>query len=714
MKPKSNDLVFLVRRGLSLSATLLIAGAIGAVATTLYWITAYRSIDWWTNSQQALSSVCLGVQSPPGALIPTIVGWIVVKLPLGLSDILSLNLLAGAVAALTVVFTGLTALRLGALDNSDGRPLKRRAATVVLAGLMVGCLGFGLGETLWQYAVKYTVYVWTPLFTVLIVASMLRWWHETDSSARLLWLLIVTLLFGLDVSVHRTNLLLAPGLLVWILLRDARTLLSVRTWLAGIGGFAAGLGFHLLLIPIARLDPYLNFNTPDTLGRFWDYVSLKQLGGGFLVSFFPRKGDFLSEQVMDWVNGFSHNFANADGPLGIVGFLPLLLGLVGFGLLWRRNARLACGVTVLFLLASLGAVAYFNVPSNYFRSMYRHYLPSYLLFGVWIAFGAGALGGYITQCRSWTRAILAVGLTAVLLVVPVAQATRNYAAVDGSQRFFAADFARNILATLPPEAILFTQGDNDTFPLWYLQQVEKVRPDVSVVNLPLLNTPWYLNLVKRHDPGLPISLVGADIAQLASWSDTVVAVPLNGPGERFGMPDTLALPDSVRFEIPPNIGGAYIMNQDRVVLDLIRTNAWTRPVYCTATLGGGALAWLQPYLRREGLASRVTPMRDLPTDLDVLRRNLVEKYEYRGVNDASVVIDGATRMMFSNYYMLFFEMIESDLSRKNIAAAEDGCRFLRETLPVERLQPPERMRQFIESLCSETRDTTVIDDDIES
>ena len=184
---------------------------------------------------------------------------------------------------------------------------------------------------------------------------MLRWWEEADQPNAWRRLALLGLLFGLDFSVHRTNALLMPGALVWILLRHPRTLRAPRVWLGGAGGVIAGLAVQLLIIPIAAFTrSSLNFGDPSTLPRFWDYISLAQRGGGFLVQFFPRNAPFWSVQVADLLRVLGADFFSVTAPACMLGVLPGMAAVGGLVALWRRDRRLALALSS--LLQHPGAV----------------------------------------------------------------------------------------------------------------------------------------------------------------------------------------------------------------------------------------------------------------------------------------------------------------------------------------------------------------------
>src|SRR5919197_5303564 len=283
------------------------------IAAMVFWRTAYPTITWWDSSEYSLAAGTLGVIAAPGSLLLTLLGWPLAHLSFGSSSAHLLNLFAGVLAAITAGLVYLLALRM----------LPAPANGPASLGAAFGALAFAFGDTLWEHAIKFTPYVLTVVFTGLILLSMLKWWEEAEQPDAWRWLALLGLLFGLDFSVHRTNALLLPGALVWILWRHPRTLRSSKVWLGGVSGLIVGLAVQLLIIPIAAFTRSpINFNDPSSWSRFWQYVSLESRGGGFLVQFFPRNAPFWSVQVADLVRVLGANFLNWSSSAGILGALP--------------------------------------------------------------------------------------------------------------------------------------------------------------------------------------------------------------------------------------------------------------------------------------------------------------------------------------------------------------------------------------------------------
>jgi len=667
------------------------------VSFIVYWLTAYRTITWWNNAELSLAAILLGVSHPPGSLLAILTGWVVTKLPLGVSDIFALNLYTGFMASLTAAIVSYLALRIAATQESGDRDEIIRVCFAMAAGLI-----FAFSETVWLYAVKFTPYMLSALMTSIIMWAMWCWWREADNESGVKWLFVIALLFGLDFSIHRTNLLLLPGFIVWIALRRPGLFKSLRIWALSLVGFFGGLSIHLLIMPIAARRPFINFGNPDNWNAFRDYVTLKQYGGGWLVNLYPRKADFFTVQVPDYLDALSANFFTAEGITALPGLLPLILGLAGLVVLWKREKRLAIGTLILFLLASLGAVIYFNTPENFIRAMNRHYLPSFVIFSIWIVYATVSIATYAGKLVSWRR-MIAMSVAALLLASSVVYlVVRNYRASDGSDKYFTHDFGNNLMAPLDDNAILIVMGDNDTYSTWFVQRAEGIREDVTILNVGLLNTPWYLKQVIAGDPDLPLLLTDSDIDELSfmSWQDTVIHVAGDCDPEKYRLPSDFLLPDTVAINVPPTIADKYIMVQDQVLLKMIVENSWKRPIYFASTGARQRLPWLAPFLRLEGTVTRLIPVESPPTNTELMRENLFERYQYRGYADEHQVIDNVSRNIATNYYSSFISLAMTHLEAGDAVSCTQTLDVMEKVLPLERLNPPANLAQYVEVIRS--------------
>jgi transmembrane protein TMEM260 (protein O-mannosyltransferase) len=679
-----------------------------AAAAAVFWRTAYPTIAWWDSSQYSLAAATLGITSSPGSLLLTLLGWLVTRLPSTLAPAHRLNLFAGALAAMTVGLVYATAMlvaRSAGDDHRGDRRDDRGAARGMAIGAALGALGVAFGSTLWEYAVMFTPYVLTAVFTGLLLWTMMRWWAAADRDDAWRWLAWLGLLFGLDFSVHRSNALLIPAVLAWILVRRPQTIARPASWLAGAGGLVAGLAVQLLVIPIARhtRSPLVMLD-PTTWSRFWDYVSLAQVGGGFLVDLWPRKAALWSVQVADLLRVVGESYFHALSPVRVLGWLPGVAATIGLVGLWRRDRRLGAAFTLVLLLQATMTVLYFNIPADYFRSLHRHYLPVLVTIGVAAAYGAGVVAQQVARWAKGRRAAGAMAAATVggaaLLALPVVQLAANWRTHDASRRYFTRDYAANALQSLPPRAVYLTVGDTDTFPLWYLQAVERVRPDVRVVNLSLANAPWYVHRLVRRDVSFPLSsptVIDGMRGPAPHTADTV-AIPVRGSAEALGIPAGTPVPVSVTVRPGTRFGDDYLP-ADVVLLDIVRTNAFRIPLCVATTAGPDGLGWLQPYARLRGLHRCITPLPALGPDRDLLHANLLERYEYRGYADTTAVLDDVSLTMGRLYVSALGEL----LAAERAAGAADRCRReiaeLFAKVPPNRVAFPAEETREIEARC---------------
>lgn len=652
----------------------LVPLATAGVAFAAYAATACRTITWWDGSSYPLAAVTLGIPGSPGSLLLTLLGFVATRLVFFHPVAFQLDLCAGLIAAGLVGTVSWLAIELATPEGRAAGPIE------ALAGVAAG-LVFAFSPTVWGYAVQFTPYILTAWFTALILIVATVWWRRARISAAIGWLFVLFLLFGLDFSVHRTNLLLMPGALAWVALRRPELLRHARTWAAIAGGFVLGLAFHLLLIPIAALDPAYNIGDPSTLARFWTYVSINDRGGAFLIDLFPRKADLVHVQLADYLTFLRMNLLDA-GP-GALCVVPAALVVIGAVAEWRAAPRRALALLAFFVCGSVGAILYFNLPAHYFRSVFRHYLPSLVILGPLLGVGAAALLRVAARSRGALRPALGFAFGLLVALAPIGQWRAQHARCDLSRVRFAETLARDFLEPLPHGAILFTNGDNDSFPLWYLQQVEGVRRDVSVLNLPCLNTRWYRATLRRHDASLaPLmieeSVMPRDPHAMPPDSSMVFAVDRDAS---LGLPAGWVRPDSIALRLT-----AETWPEDHVVAEMVRRNRWRRPMYFATTVTRDHTPWLWPCARLEGLAYRIVPSTNMEAwDIEALRRTALEVLRYRDIADSTIAIDSDSQALAGNYVAALGVLAGTQLSHGDARACLATLDFLDRHVPLARL-----------------------------
>ena len=673
------------------------APAAGLAAVLVFARTAYPTITWWDSSSYSLAATTLGISSPPGSLLLTLIGWPVARLAPG-APAHALNLFAALLASITVGLLCIVAGRL--IRAADDR--RREPRWPISVGVAAGALTFAFGGTLWSYAGRFTPYVLTPVFTGLILLVMVRWWQHADETEAWHSLVLLGLLFGLDFSVHRTNALLIPGAVLWVAMRRPSTLRSPRAILGAFAALAVGLSVQLLVMPLAaHTSSTLNFNDPSNWGRFWDYVTIKQLGGSFLLDVFPRKSPVWSVQTRDVLRVLADNFLRWRGAGGALGVLPTCAALIGLAALWRRDRRLAVAFAGVVALQAAFTILYFNIPADYFRTFDRHYLPICVTIGVLVSCGLGSVAEAVVA-RARGNAIVTIGGVAAVAVFPLVQLAGNWSTYDASRRYFARDYAANALNQLPPNAIYFTVGDNDTFPVMYTQSAEGVRPDVTIINMSVANIPDWPEQLKRRDPSFPMSMSRTQRAEVASrpLGDSTVVVPVSADARQLAVPPGTEIPPSIGLGVKPRFGSS-LLQSEVLLLDIVQTNAWRRPLAFAVSGTEAGMEFLAPFGRAEGLYYRVVPVTAPRTDVALLRSHVLNA-EYRGYADSAVRLDDFTPNMGRQAYAGLIALLEAE----NAAGDTKSCHADRERmlarLPLDRLQPPREIRERIENACGAT------------
>jgi len=353
-------------------------------------------------------------------------------------------------------------------------------------------------------------------------------------------------------------------------------------------------------------------------------------------------------------------------------------------------------VIVLLLLTSFGAIVYFNLPANYFRAMDRHYLPSFALFGVLIVYGAGSL---LSLASRNLRSAAVIGVVLLAAVGGLAQVARNWSSLDNSRSFFAYDCGQNLLQSVPARGILITGTDVDTYPVWYLQMIEKTRPDVTVANVNLANTSWYLTQILASQEGLPFTMTEDEIAAFGfrKWRDTVLAVPIHRDVAENAPPDVADAPDdTLHLRVPPTVQGQYIHGHDDFLIRLIVANQGRRPILFTS-FALPQVGWLQPYLRPEGLVSRLMPFTNPPPDTTLLINNLFRNCACRGYNDLQIVIEPPSRWVAQAAYSAFLTLATgiADSSRCEELRTQMAAR-----IPLARIDAPQELVSKLQTVCA--------------
>ncbi len=396
-------------------------------------------------------------------------------------------------------------------------------------------------------------------------------------------------------------------------------------------------------------------------------------------------------------------------------FLPLILGLVGLFFHFKKDKLDGFIVFLLFVLTGVAIIVYLNNTPYQPRERDYGYVGSFYAFAIWIGLGVFAIADVLSKKVSSNIATV-VAIIIGLFSAPVLMAKEGWDDHDRSDRYTARDFAANYLNSCAPNAILFTNGDNDTFPLWYAQEVEGIRTDVRVVNLSLSNTDWYIEQMRRKaydsDP-IPLTLKEEqyrqgtrdyvpvyynpniisdstryyNVKQLMEFvgsEDPQAKIQTQSGMELSYLPtDKVLIPvDSalvvgngtvpkgmesmVLKAMPWKINKQYLMKNDLMIMDIISTNNWKRPIYFAVTVGDDAYMNLEPYFQLEGLAYRLVPMRMQTFDgqtgkanTDIMYENMMNKFKWGGMSNDGIYMDENNLRMTMNLRNNFARLAEA-------------------------------------------------------
>ncbi|MBN1767618.1 MAG: DUF2723 domain-containing protein [Prolixibacteraceae bacterium] len=368
--------------------------------------------------------------------------------------------------------------------------------------------------------------------------------------------------------------------------------------------------------------------------------------------------------------------------------LPLLLGLLGAFFHYKKSRNDFWVLALLFFMTGIAIVLYLNQTPYQPRERDYAYIGSFYAFSIWIGIGVISLYSFFVKKLPAMPHVPALVLG---LAVPALLLAQNYNDHNRSGRYFVSDTGKNYLNTCAPNAVLFTYGDNDTFPLWYAQDVEETRPDVRICNVTLLHSDWYINQMKQKtydSEPLPITMASEkyvynnrnavlirDDVEKAIELSRLIEFALNDneraklqtrggdsynymPTRNFKITvnkqaviESSTLPVSRFNEIADTIfisyKGNYVTKSDLAILDMLANNNWQRPLYFDLGVIQTMNIDLEPYLYNEGLAYRFLPIKKekgmQSTNTAVLYENLMKKYQWGNIDNPDIHICINTR-----------------------------------------------------------------------
>jgi hypothetical protein len=491
--------------------------------------------------------------------------------------------------------------------------------------------------------------------------------------------------------------------------------------LASLVLILVGYSAYITIFIRSQHDPAIDENDPDTIEQAVAYLEREQYGDRPLLTgrtwdnrtgtftnqdvLFPRRYSGQSDHIRSYqrYNSDSHFFwayqvkkmyvryflwqFAGRGPNGNPGVSPfgaspnedgvdwtqfglplaLLLGFFGMGYHMYKDWKHGLAVLALFVATGLMIILYLNQPDPQPRERDYSYVGSFLAWSIWIGIGVAGLLELASERLKGTsleRIVISGILGTLLIITPGVMLFANYHEHDRTDNYVAWDYSYNLLNSCKEGGVLFTNGDNDTFPLWYLQEVEGIRKDVRVVNLSLLNTDWYIQQLRDIEPQLPLSLSDEVIRQMTPipWKENTIRLPVADPNHPAG---------HIEWTLKPTYGGRFLRVQDRMIVQIIRDMKWVRPIYFAVTVAPENKIGLDQFLEMQGLVYELKTEAVQPVvNLDLLHHNLLEVYRYRNLNDPSIHFNPNIQRLMQNIRASFLQLAVDGVMRNDMDHAK--------------------------------------------
>jgi VanZ family protein len=622
------------------------AAVTGAVVFVIYVLTLSPTTAFWDTSEYIAAAKVLGIPHPPGNPLFTLMAHVWGLLPLASSYAMRINLFAAITSAASAALWFLVAERW----LREIVPVRWARIASAAAGTLVGALSW----TVWnQSVVNEKVYTVSMLSIALIAWLAVRWADTEGGLRRDHLLVLIAYLLALTSTNHMMGVLAIPLVGIYVLWTDWRALLRPAVIVGVISVVIVGLSINYIYLPI-RAGQYPPINEGEPVGFFSqalkDVLNRVQYGK---PSVFERQTGSFFDQLANYWQYWRWQFARDwTGVAPVATAIFTVLGVTGLWTLVRRDRRAGLAALALFFTLTVLLIYYLNFKYGFSiypdRTLEREvrerdyfFVASFSFFGVLVALGFGALMKSIVESlrdRGTERGRWAAASSVLALALVPLLGNRLTASRAGET--LAHDFAIDILQSVEPYGILITAGDNDTFPLWFAQEVEGVRRDVTLANLSLMNTRWHLRQIRRREadpfqpgasvalwrprpdePGIELSDSNAERTSAARWpkpAGPVVSLTEEQLSDSLLLPDIGAAPTQpLQFgNVVIRFGAQYLLLQDLMTAVLIRDNIGKRPIYFAWSAGGypDQTLGLSPYLVSQGLVRRVSDSVVVPND----------------------------------------------------------------------------------------------------
>ena len=743
----------------------IIGSLVFFITLFVYYLTFARSLSFWDCGEYITCSSILGIPHPPGNPFYILVGRFLTTIFGFIPHAIIVDFLSSVMSAFAVLFTYLFTVKLMAmfLDKKD-------AYQAYIAG-SIAALFIAFSFTFWDNSIEAEVYAGLALFINMIAWITMIWVEKSRGLSHQHLLLLMIYLFFLGFGIHQTVLQIAPavlfivlypmitenykenkikfwklfsiylvGILVVYLIFIAigaaihipdlpkmaiavsifgllyiylRKEVGGKVWLLALLLIALGLSPHIFLIIRSEHRPFINEGYPHTWKLFKDYVLRAQYGP---TSMFDRRATFIYQLKDQFLTYFSWQFFHPETlskwfkiPAALIqmigNLIVSLLGIFGIYYQYKKNKHSFVYLFSFFFMASIAMVFVMNLSDKEVRVRDYFFVTAYNFWTVWMGMGAIAIFTYLLKRIKPLAYIALIGIFGLVGLNLAA----NYHIHDKHNQLIPLDYGMNLLNGLEENAIIFTNGDNDTFPLWYAQavydpwakehvypardvyptehtkeiikkamdykktQLKGIRHDVTVANLSLLNTPWYIKQLRDLE-GVEFNIPDKHI-DLSQTSPSSVLFPKKIPKN---MTLTVYSPnkrDSLEIPLKKD---KILYVKDLAILQIIKDNFGKRPIYFAVTVP--EMSEYKDYLKNEGMVYRLVSTKGKDQlDPDRIVTNIDSVYSYRCVFDDKVYKDENMKRLLNNYGSGYFNLAlyyrKKHQFGKAIKYMENGIKF---------------------------------------
>ncbi len=591
-------------------------GALTAlVVFGLYLLTLAPTVQYWDAPEYMAAAHGFGIPHPPGNPLFVLLAHVWGLLPLAADYGKRINLFAAFTSACSAgLWFMITERWLQPIV-----PVRVVRFIAAFTGTIAGAAAF----TVWnQSVVNEKVYTVSLLTITLVLWLAIRWSDQGPGARRDNFIVLIIYLLILTTANHQMGLLAGPAVLALVLMVDWRVMFSPRVLVASAVAVLVALTVYLILPLRAMHHPYMNEGDPQTWQALSDVLGRAQYGKPSVTD---RQATFVA-QIGMWLQYFTWQWGRdlTDRAQGLFAIAFGVLGLLGAVRHWIAERRQAIAMITLMFTVTIALIFYLNFKYGYsefpgqqlireVRERDYFFIVSYSAWGVWVAMGLATLmewfqEGLQARVPTVEKRWLLVSPVAVLALIPL---WTNHLSAPRSGETMARDFAHDLLNSLEPYAVIITGGDNDTFPLWYAQEVDHVRQDVTVIVTSLGNINWYLEQAQNRPLPTYDAAAGPAFLRNRTWTK---------PGPWFTklyttpsdtLPEVESVPQPVSGKLGPlaitldprslpNPG--YLTRIDLAVYEMIKEDLGKRPIYfSTTTADYGDRLGLSPYLVTEGM-----------------------------------------------------------------------------------------------------------------